>query len=311
MQLKDVSWPQKYRPETISDIILPDRLKNYFQSIVDNKEIPSLLLHGSPGIGKNCVSYALVNQLNCDWMEINGSDNNGVDVVRTTIKEYATHLSLKGGRKVIIISEADYFTQNGFAILRALQEDVSENCSFIYNCNYKDRIIPAIHSRCIVVDFTPKKNEKPKLAKDFFIRIKNILDIERVRYDEQVLVEFIKRHFPDFRRILHELQRYSASGNIDSGILGQFQTHSIEQVIRFMKDKDFNSIRKWAGEGDFDPNTIFTQLYESLYTVLQPTSIPAAVLILAEYQDKAARVINQEINLVAALVQMMIDLEFK
>lgn len=308
---KEFLWTQKYRPGTIAEIILPDRLRNYFQSIVDNKEIPSLILHGNPGMGKNCVSYALVSQVDCDWIEINGSDNNGVDTVRTTIKEYATSLSLKGGRKAIIISEADYFTPNAFAILRALQEEVSENCSFIYNCNYKDRIIPAIHSRCAVVDFNLKNSEKQKMAKDFFQRIKFILKCENITYDEKVLIELIKKYFPDFRRTINELQRYSVTGHIDTGILGQLQLTSIAEVVKYIKDKDFTSVRKWAASGDFDSNTIFTQLYDNLYDFLAPTSIPPAVLILADYQDKAARVINQEINLVACLVQMMVELEFK
>lgn len=311
MITKEILWSQKYRPQTISEIVLPDRLKTYFQSIVNSKEIPSLLLHGPAGSGKNCVSYALVNQVNCDWIEINGSDNNGVDTVRTTIKNYATSLSLKGGRKVIIISEADYFTINGFAMLRAIQEEVSENCSFIYNCNYKDRIIPAIHSRCSVIDFTLRNSEKPKIAKDFFNRVKYILDSEHISYDNKVVIEVIKKYFPDFRRTINELQRYSKFGSIDSGILGQLETTSIIQVIKYMKEKDFQSIRKWAATGDYDSDTIFTQLYESLYDFLEPSSIPQAVLILAEYGYKASRVTNQEINLVACLVQMMIDLEFK
>jgi DNA polymerase III delta prime subunit len=311
MITKEILWSQAYRPKIISDIILPERLKTYFQNIVNSNEIPSLLLHGPAGIGKNCVSYALVNQVNCDWIEINGSDNNGVDTVRTTIKNYATSLSMSGGRKVIIISEADYFTINGFAMLRAIQEEVSENCSFIYNCNYKDRIIPAIHSRCAVIDFSLKNSEKPKIAKEFFGRIKYILEAENIPYENNVVLEIVKKYFPDFRRTINELQRYSKFGKIDSGILGQLDTVSIKQVIKYIKEKDFNAVRKWAASGDYDSNTIFTQLYESLYDFLEQESIPQAVLILAEYQDKAARVINQEINLVAALVQMMLELEFK
>lgn len=311
MFTKEILWSQVYRPKTIDEIVLPERLKTYFQSIIDVKEIPSLLLHGPAGVGKNSLSYILVNQVGCDWIEINGSDNNGVDTVRTTIKNYATSLSLKGGRKVIIISEADYFTINGFAMLRAIQEEVSENCSFIYNCNYKDRIIPAIHSRCAVIDFSLKNSEKPKIAKEFFKRIKYILDHEHVSYDEKVVIEIVKKYFPDFRRTINELQRYSKFGAIDSGILSQLNTTSIAQVIKYIKEKDFNAIKKWAASGDYDPNTIFTQLYETAYDYLQAESIPQAVLILANYQDKASRVVNQEINLVAALVEFMVDLEFK
>lgn len=311
MFTKEILWSQVYRPKTIDEIVLPERLKTYFQSIIDVKEIPSLLLHGPAGVGKNSLSYILVNQVGCDWIEINGSDNNGVDTVRTTIKNYATSLSLKGGRKVIIISEADYFTINGFAMLRAIQEEVSENCSFIYNCNYKDRIIPAIHSRCAVIDFSLKNSEKPKIAKEFFKRIKYILDDQYVSYDEKVIIEIVKKYFPDFRRTINELQRYSKFGAIDSGILSQLNTTSIAQVIKYIKEKDFNAIKKWAASGDYDPNTIFTQLYETAYDYLQAESIPQAVLILANYQDKASRVVNQEINLVAALVEFMVDLEFK
>lgn len=311
MFTKEILWSQVYRPKTIDEIVLPERLKTYFQSIIDAKEIPSLLLHGPAGVGKNSLSYILVNQVGCDWIEINGSDNNGVDTVRTTIKNYATSLSLKGGRKVIIISEADYFTINGFAMLRAIQEEVSENCSFIYNCNYKDRIIPAIHSRCAVIDFSLKNSEKPKIAKEFFKRIKYILDDQYVSYDEKVIIEIVKKYFPDFRRTINELQRYSKFGAIDSGILSQLNTTSIAQVIKYIKEKDFNAIKKWAASGDYDPNTIFTQLYETAYDYLQAESIPQAVLILANYQDKASRVVNQEINLVAALVEFMVDLEFK
>lgn len=309
--MDNLLWVEKHRPQTISDCILPERLKKPFQEYVNQKQIPNLLLSGGPGVGKTTVAKAMCNEVGCDFLVINGSDESGIDTFRTKIKNYASSMSLAGGRKVIIIDEADYLNPNSTQpALRNAIEEFSGNCSFIFTCNYKNRIIEPLHSRCAVVDFALKGNEKAQMAKDFFVRIRHILQNERVEYDDKVIAELVKKYFPDFRRVINELQRYSQFGKIDAGILSQIANVSISEITKHLKEKDFGSVRKWVASGDFDANIVFRQIYDALYDILKPQSIPQAVLILADYQYKQAFVADGEINLVACLVELMGNCEF-
>ena len=304
-------WVEKFRPKTIEDCVLPDRLKKPFQEYVKLGNIPNLLLSGGPGVGKTTVAKAMCIEIGCDYMVINGSDESGIDVFRTKIKNYASSMSLSGGRKVIIIDEADYLNPNSTQpALRNAIEEFAGNCSFIFTCNYKNRIIEPLHSRCAVVDFSLKSDEKAKMATQFFKRIQTILQSENVEYDDAVIAELVKKHFPDFRRVLNELQRYSQFGKIDTGILAQIADVSIKEVVKFIAAKDFGSIRKWVAINDLDGSTLFRKLYDAMYDVMKPTSIPQAVLILADYQYKAAFVADQEINTVACLTELMVNCEF-
>jgi DNA polymerase III delta prime subunit len=304
-------WVEKFRPKTIEDCVLPDRLKKPFQEYVKLGNIPNLLLSGGPGVGKTTVAKAMCIEIGCDYMVINGSDESGIDVFRTKIKNYASSMSLSGGRKVIIIDEADYLNPNSTQpALRNAIEEFAGNCSFIFTCNYKNRIIEPLHSRCAVVDFSLKSDEKAKMATQFFKRIQTILQSENVEYDDAVIAELVKKHFPDFRRVLNELQRYSQFGKIDTGILAQIADVSIKEVVKFIAAKDFGSIRKWVAINDLDGSTLFRKLYDAMYDVMKPASIPQAVLILADYQYKAAFVADQEINTVACLTELMVNCEF-
>lgn len=310
--MDNLLWVEKHRPQTISDCILPERLKKPFQEYVNQKQIPNLLLSGGPGVGKTTVAKAMCNEVGCDFLVINGSDESGIDTFRTKIKNYASSMSLAGGRKVIIIDEADYLNPNSTQpALRNAIEEFSGNCSFIFTCNYKNRIIEPLHSRCAVVDFALKGNEKAQMAKDFFVRIRRILQNERVEYDDKVIAELVKKYFPDFRRVINELQRYSQFGKIDAGILSQIANVSIAEIVKYMKEKDFASARKWVASGDFDANIVFRQLYDALYDILKPQSIPQAILLLADYQYKQAFVADGEINLVACLIELMGNCEFQ
>ncbi len=446
-------WTEKFRPATVEDCVLPDRIKTVFREYVKTGEIPHLLLSSNnPGSGKSSISRALCSDVGCEYLFINGSDENGIDTFRNKIKNYASSMSLDGKRKVIIIDEADYLNclvaettveigtlqdsqqiqlkdlvfgkeypivsfnmeimrfENDFGkvisdsekevyevtfdigkpiqltadhpliaysdeecyevcintgligkdivvrnyytakvinvkpigikrvinltvnnnhtfvvgsgyvvhncnsiqpALRSAMEEFSKNTSFIFTCNYPNKIIAPIHSRCSVVDFTLKNSEKTKVAKEFFNRIKYILTTEKIEFDEKVVAEIIKKYFPDFRRVINELQKYSKFGAIDSGILGQIEGTSVTKVIEFMKNKDFKSIRNWAASGDYDASVIFKQLYDGLYNFLEPNSIPQAVLIIADYDYKANFVTNPEINLVACLTNLMVELDFK
>lgn len=309
--MENLLWVEKFRPETVEACILPPRLKKPFQEYVKQKEIPNLLLTGGPGVGKTTIAKALCREVGCDYMLLNGSNENGVDIIRYKIKNYASSVSLSGGKKVVIFDEADYLTTPAQAILRNAIEEFSINCSFIFTCNYKSKIIEPIHSRCAVVDFTLKPSEKADIAKQFFGRVKSILDHESVEYDDKVIAEVIKKHFPDFRRVLNELQRYSKFGKIDIGILSQIVNVSIAEIVKHLKDKNFSAIRKWVASGDFDSSSVFRQLYDALYDVMEPSSIPKAVLILADYDYKQAFVVDQEINLVACLTEIMLECNFK
>ncbi len=304
-------WVEKYRPKTIEDCILPQSIKDTFQEFVNQKKIPNLLLSGTAGVGKTTVAKALCNEVGCDYIIINGSDENGIDVLRTKIKSYASSVSLSGGRKVVIIDEADYLNPNSIQpALRGAIEEFSNNCSFIFTCNYKNRIIDPIHSRCTVIDFKVNGN-KAKLAALFFKRVESILESEKIEFEKQVVASLITKHFPDNRRILNELQRYSLSGKIDSGILAQVSDVQIKELIAALKDKDFGSARKWVVSNiDNDPALIYRKIYDSLYDYLKPQSIPQTVLILAKYQYQSAFCADQEINLMACLTEMMVECEF-
>jgi|TARA_B100001094_G_scaffold160608_1_gene155344 DNA polymerase III delta prime subunit len=310
--MEHLLWTEKYRPKAIKDCILPDRLKKPFQEYVNQSNIPNLLLSGGAGVGKTTVAKAMCDEIGCDSLVINGSDESGIDTFRVKIKNYASSMSLAGGRKVIIIDEADYLNPNSTQpALRNAIEEFAGNCSFIFTCNYKNRIIDPLHSRCAVVDFTLRNGEKAKMASQFMKRITNILGDEKIEYDDKVIVELIKKHFPDFRRVINELQRYSNFGKIDIGILAQIGDVPIEKVVGLIHEKNFKEIRKWIATNDVDSNTLFRKLYDTLYEKLKSHSIPKAVLILADYQYKAAFVSDQEINTVACLTELMVECDFK
>lgn len=309
--MEHLLWTERYRPQTIQDCILPDRLKQPFQEYVNQKQIPNLLLTGGAGVGKTTVAKAMCNEVGCDFIVINGSDESGIDTFRTKIKNYASSMSLSGGRKVIIIDEADYLNPNSTQpALRNAIEEFAGNCSFIFTCNYKTRIIEPLHSRCAVIEFALKNGEKAKMASAFFKRIQSILQSEKVDYDDKVIAELVKKHFPDFRRIINELQRYSQFGKIDVGVLSQIGDITIEELIKCISSKDFGAIRKWVATNEIDSTTLFRKLYDGLYDILKPSSIPQAVVILADYQYKSAFVADQEINTVACLTELMINCEF-
>jgi len=304
-------WVEKYRPQTIEDCILPDALKKTFQEFVNNKQIPNLLLCGTAGVGKTTVARALCNEVGCDYIIINGSDENGVDAVRVKIKNYASSMSLTGGRKIVILDEADYLTPNAQAILRAGIEEFSGNCSFIFTCNFKNRIIDPLHSRCTVIDFKAN-GSKAKMATLLFKRVEGILKDEGITYDREVVAAVITKHFPDNRRIIGELQRYSAGGTIDKGILASVSDVQLGELTKALSNKDFASARKWVTNNlDNDPARIFRSLYDTLYEELKGGSVPQLVLILAKYQYQSAFVADHEINLMACLTEIMVECEFK
>ena len=309
---KEILFTEKYRPKTIEDCILPESIKATFQEYVNKKQIPNLLLSGTAGVGKTTIAKALCEEVGCDYIVINGSDESGIDTFRTKIKNYASSVSLMGGRKVIIIDEADYLNPNSTQpAMRGAIEEFSSNCSFIFTCNYKNRIIDPIHSRCSVVDFKLNGN-KAKMAAQFFKRVEWILQQENVEYSKEVVAAVVTKHFPDNRRILNELQRYSVSGVIDKGLLGNTGDIQIKELIKALREKDFGSCRKWVTQNlDNDAAQIFRSLYDNLYDLLTPSSVPQLVLILARYQYQSAFVSDLEINITACLTEIMIDCEFK
>ena len=309
--MEHLLWTEKYRPKKIEDCILPERLKKPFQEYVNQSNIPNLLLAGGAGVGKTTVAKAMCEEIGCDYMVINGSDESGIDTFRTKIKNYASSMSLSGGRKVIIIDEADYLNPNSTQpALRNAIEEFAINCSFIFTCNYKTRIIEPLHSRCAVIDFGLKNDEKASMASQFFKRLQSVLQTEKIEYDDKVIAELVKKHFPDFRRVLNELQRYSQFGKIDVGILAQIGNVQLQEIVKHIKAKDFGAIRKWVATSDLDSNSVFRQIYDSLYDFMKPHSIPQAVLIIADYQYKNAFVADTEINLVACLTELMANCEY-
>jgi DNA polymerase III delta prime subunit len=315
MSNTDFLWVESYRPQTIEDCILPEQTKKTFQDFVAKGEIPNLLLSGPPGIGKTTVAKALCNEIGADCYVINGSDEGRfLDTVRNQAKNFASTVSLTGNskHKVIIIDEADNTGNDVQLLLRANIEQFYNNCRFIFTCNYKNKIIEPLHSRCAVVDFSIKGKEKAQLAASFFKRLQQILDERNVEYENKVLVELINKHFPDFRRVLNECQRYSVGGKIDSGILASFSDISVNEVIKNLKEKNFTEVRKWVISNlDNDSSIILRRVYDALYDALVPSSIPAAVLVIAKYQYQIAFVADQEINLLAALTEIMCECEFK
>jgi DNA polymerase III delta prime subunit len=311
----DFLWTEKYRPKKIEDCILTENIKKTFNDFLNKGEIPNLLLCGPPGVGKTTVAKALCNELGVDFYVINGSDEGRfLDTVRNQAKNFASTVSLQatGKHKVIIIDEADNTGNDVQLLLRANIETFHKNCRFIFTCNYKNKIIEPLHSRCAVVEFGIKGKEKAQLAGSFFKRIQDILDAEGIKYDQKVLAELINKHFPDWRRVLNECQRYSVGGEIDSGVLASFSDISVNDLIIHLKSKNFSEVRKWVVANlDNDSSVILRRVYDSCYDCLSPESIPAAVLVIAKYQYQIAFVADQEINLLAALTEIMVECKFK
>jgi DNA polymerase III delta prime subunit len=305
-------WVEKYRPKTIEDTILPCELKQTFQQFIDQKNVPNLILSGSAGVGKTTVARAMLEQLQCDYIVINGSMNGNIDTLRNEILNFASAVSLSGGRKYVILDEADYLNANSTQpALRNFMEEFSRNCGFILTCNFKNRIIEPLHSRCSVIDFKISKKITAKLATQFFKRVTNILQIEKIEFDPKVVAEVINKHFPDWRRVLNELQRYSATGKIDSGILVNLQETSIKELITMLKDKNYTEIRKWVKNNmDTDVNDLYNQFYEISSEVCTKQTAPQMVLDLAKYQYQNAFAANPEINFLAFLVEVMMNCEF-
>ena len=311
--MNDILWVEKYRPQTILDCILPNELKSTFQQFVENEEIPNLLLTGTAGVGKTTVAKAMLEEIGCTYMMINGSEESGIDTLRTKIKNFASTVSMDGKRKYVILDEADYLNpQSTQPALRGFIEEFSKNCGFILTCNFRNRIIEPLHSRCSTVEFRIPNEQKPKLAMNFMKRVQDILEKENVSYNEKVVADVIGKFFPDWRRCLNELQRYSATGSIDAGILVNLSDTSVKELVSFVKDKDFKSCREWVVHNlDNDPHRIYRRIYDTLSGNVPDSAIPHCVLILGDYSYKSAFVADQEINLLACLTEMMIEVPFK
>ena len=310
---KQFLWVEKYRPQTIDECILPESIKQTFKDYIAQGELPTFLLTGTAGVGKTTVAKALCNEIGAEYLFINGSDEGrSIDVLRTSIRGFASTVSLTDAKKVVIIDEADYMNAQSIQpALRSFIEEFSANCRFIFTCNFKNRIIEPLQSRCAVVDFKIDNAEKPKMMGNFFKRITEILKAEEVNFDNKVVAELVQKHFPDFRRVLNELQRYSVSGKIDSGILVNLSKESFKDLIKHLKDKNFTEVRKWVGKNsDAETSVIFRELYDNASENLEKASIPSLVLILADYQYRAAFVVDHEINLVACLTEVMKECKF-
>jgi len=304
-------WVEKYRPKTIEDCVLPSNIKQTFFDL--KGEIPNMILSGTSGTGKTTVAKAVCDQINADWIMINGSEESGIDVLRTKIKSFASTVSLSGGNKVVILDEADYLNpQSTQPALRGFIEEFHKNCRFILTCNFKNRIIQPLHSRCTVIDFKIPSDERPRLAGVFLARMMDILTQEGIKYNQDVLAELIMKFFPDFRRVINELQRYSVSGDIDVGILVNVQEESLRELIKHIKTKRFTDMRRWVAMNiDNDPVMLYRKIYDTMYDTISKESIPNAVLIIADYSYKSAFVADQEINLVACLTELMMECKFK
>ena len=310
---KDFLWVEKYRPNTIAECILPKEIKDTFQAIVDSGELQNLLLSGGAGCGKTTIAKALCNEMESDWIIINCSEDGNIDTLRTKIRNFASSVSIGGGNKVVILDEFDYANaQSMQPALRGFIEEFANNCRFILTCNFKNRIIEPLHSRCTNIEFRIPSAEKPKMAAGFLERIEYILTEEGVEYEQRVLAELVMRHFPDFRRVINELQRYSVAGTIDIGVLSKVGSIKINELMSAMKDKKFTDVRKWVVENlDNDQTRIFRKIYDGLYETMEAQSIPRAILVLADYQYKSAFVADQEINITACLTELMMECEFK
>ena len=310
---EDFLWVEKYRPKNINDCVLPNETKKIFLDFVNNKEIPNLLLCGTAGVGKTTVAKALCNELDADFVLINGSEERNIETLRVKIKQFASTVSLSGGPKIVILDEADYLNpQSTQPALRGFIEEFSKNCRFIFTCNYKNRIIPPLHSRCSVVDFTIESSQKPQIPNQIFQRTLQILTEENIDYNEKVVVELINKFFPDFRRVLNELQKYSSSGTIDSGVLSNLDDESLNEVIGFIKNKEFSKMRKWVALNIHnDPQAIYRKIYDSLFTKMENNSIPQAIIILSDYTYKSAFVADQEVNMVACMTELMMECKIK
>ena len=306
-------WVEEYRPKNVESCVLPKNLRTTFSEFVKDGQVPNLILSGGAGVGKTTIAKAMLDELNATHMMINGSEESGIDVLRTKIKNFASTVSLHGGRKYLILDEADYLNpQSTQPALRGFIEEFHENCGFILTCNYKNRLIEPLHSRCSVVEFMIPNSEKPKLASEFFQRVVHILKEQGIKYDNRVVAEVINKHFPDWRRVLNELQRYSVSGTIDAGILVDIAEVNIKELMQSMKHKEFTNVRKWVVNNlDNDPVRLFRRIYDSLYDNVEGSGIPHIVVILGEYQYKAAFVADQEINMLACLTEIMARAKFK
>lgn len=313
MSKSEFLWVEKYRPQTIEDCILPQSLKKTFQKIVDTGEMHNMLLTGSAGLGKTTVAKALCNQLDLDYMVINASEESGIDVLRSKIKQFASSVSLNGGIKVVILDEADYLNaQSTQPALRGFIEEFSANCRFILTCNFKNRIIEPLHSRCSVIEFNTTKKQLAELAAGFMKRLQDILTAENVGFNNKILAELIMRYAPDWRRVINEVQRYSSSGEITADILIGMSDQNIAALVGYLKSKNFKNMRSWVTNNtDIDSSVIFRRIYDTLYDYAQPQSIPAIILILADYQYKAAFVADKELNTVACLTEIMASSEWK
>jgi len=309
----DFLWVEKYRPKTISECILPTDLKEVFSKIVEKNELPNMLFSGSAGVGKTTVAKALCNELELDYILINGSEEGNIDTLRGKIKQFASTVSLQGGYKVVILDEADYLNpQSTQPALRAFIEEFSNNCRFILTCNFKNRIIEPLHSRCSVYEFGIPNDQKPQLAANFFGRLTDILTKEAVPFEQKAVAALVERYFPDWRRVINECQRYSVSGRIDAGVLVNLSEDNINSLMTSLKDKDFKTMRKWVVDNmDTEPQAIFRKIYDGMSTYLQPQSIPQVVLILADYQYKNAFVADHELNVVACMTEIMASAEWK
>lgn len=303
---------EKYRPAKIDDCILSDSLKDMFKDYIKAGQLPNFLFHGSAGVGKTTVARALCNEIGAEYMFINGSEESGIDVLRTKVKSFASTVSLTDSKKVIIIDEADYLNSNSTQpAFRGIIEEFSDNCRFVFTCNFKNRIIEPIHSRCAVVDFNIPSGEKKEIAAKFFKRVINILNAENIEFDKKVVAELVQKHFPDFRRVLNELQRYSVSGKIDAGIFVNIGAESYRTLFKNMKDKNFTEVRKWVAiNSDGDSSKIFRELYDISSTIMETASIPQLILILADYDYKSNFSVDREINLMACLTEIMASCRF-
>lgn len=304
-------WTEKYRPRKISDCILPSDLLSMFQEFITQDSIPNMLLAGTAGTGKTTIARALCEELGCDYIIINGSEESGIDVLRTKIKDFASAVSLSGKVKVVILDEADYLNPNSTQpALRGFIEEFSKNCRFIFTCNYKNKIIPPLHSRTTVIDFKLNKADRPIMASRFMKRLKDILAEENVTYDIKVVVELLNKHFPDYRRVLNELQRYSSSGTIDAGILANFSDANMKELLTSLREKDFKKMRAWVVNNlDNDPTVLYRKFYDTLMT--EVVQVPQLIILLHDYSYKAAFVSDSELNLVACLTEIMAACEMK